>query len=71
MADKTGEGTSAGATASASTNQRLKRQTNLGKALMYSRGFGAEESKAACIRARELAAAIDNATERFSAKRMR
>jgi hypothetical protein len=31
-----------------------------------SRGYGAEESKAAFIRARELAATIDNATERFT-----
>jgi predicted ATPase len=66
MADKTGEGTSAAATASASADQRLKLQTNLGKAFMWSRGFGAEESKAALIRARELAAAIDNPTERFT-----
>jgi adenylate cyclase len=33
---------------------------------MMSRGFGAEEAKAAFIRARELAAAIDNPTERFA-----
>ena len=52
MADKAGEGTSAA--------------TNLGTALVWSRGFGAEESKAAFIRARELAAAIDDATERFT-----
>src|SRR5262249_23776031 len=52
-------------TASVSANQRLKLQTDLGKALMWSRGFGAEESKAAFIRARELAAAIDDPTERF------
>jgi predicted ATPase len=65
MTDKTGEGTSA-ATASASANQRLKIQTNLAKAIMYSRGFGAEESKTAFTRARELAAAIDDATERFT-----
>jgi predicted ATPase len=64
MADKAGEGSSA-ATASASANQRLKLQTDLGKALMWSRGFGADESKAAFIRARELAAAIDDPTERF------
>jgi predicted ATPase len=37
MADKTGEGRSAAATASASANQRLKLQTDLGKALMWSR----------------------------------
>ncbi len=66
MADKTSEGGSAAATASASANQRLKLQTDLGQALMFSRGFGAEESKAAFIRARELAAAIDNPTERFN-----
>src|SRR5262249_22677480 len=66
MADQTGEGTSVPATAPASAAQRLKLQTDLGKALMYSRGFGAEESKAAFIRARELVAAIDNATERFT-----
>jgi class 3 adenylate cyclase/predicted ATPase len=66
MADKTGERRSAAATASASANQRLKLQTDLGKALMWSRGFGAEESRAAFIRAQELAAAIDNPTERFT-----
>jgi tetratricopeptide (TPR) repeat protein len=66
MADKTGEGRSATATASASANERVKLQTNLGKALMWSQGFGAEESKAAFIRAWELAAAIDDATERFT-----
>jgi class 3 adenylate cyclase/predicted ATPase len=66
MADKTGEGTSAAATASASANQRLKLQTDLGKALMWSRGFETEEWKAAFVRARDLAAAIDNPTERFT-----
>jgi predicted ATPase len=52
--------------ASASRQRRLKLQTDLGKALMWSRGFGAEESRAAFIRARELAAAIEDATERFT-----
>jgi predicted ATPase len=66
MADKAGEGTFAAATASGSAAQRLKIQTDLAKALMWSRGFGAEDSKAAFIRARELAAAIDNPTERFT-----
>jgi class 3 adenylate cyclase/tetratricopeptide (TPR) repeat protein len=66
MADKAGEGRPAAITTSASANRRLKLQTDLGKALMWSRGFGTEESKAAFIRARELAAAIDNATERFT-----
>jgi predicted ATPase len=66
MADKTGESTSAAATASASATHRLKLQTDLGKALLWSRGFSAEESRAAFIRARELAAAIDNPTEQFT-----
>ncbi len=66
MADKTGEGGYDAATALASTNQRLKLQTDLGKALMFSRGYAAEESKAAFIRARDLAAVIDDPTERFT-----
>jgi predicted ATPase len=66
MADKTGESMSPAATASASADRRLKLQTDLGQALMWSRGFGAEESKAAFIRARELATAIEDATERFT-----
>jgi len=66
IADKIGDGGSAAATASASPSQRLKLQTDLGKALMFSRGFGTEETKAAFIRARELAAAIDNPAERFN-----
>jgi predicted ATPase len=52
--------------AAASRQRRLKLQTGLGQALMWSRGFGADESKAAFIRARELATAIDNPTERFT-----
>jgi predicted ATPase len=53
-------------TAAASRQRRLKLQTGYGQALMWSRGYGADESKAAFIRARELAAAIDDATERFT-----
>jgi class 3 adenylate cyclase/predicted ATPase len=60
MADKTGDGNVA------STDRRLKLQTDLGKALMWFRGYGAKESKAAFIRALELAAAIDDPTERFT-----
>jgi class 3 adenylate cyclase/predicted ATPase len=66
MADKVDDRASAAATASASANQRLKLQTDLGKALMWSRGYDADESKAAFIRARELAAAIEDAAERFT-----
>ncbi len=66
MADKAGDGGSAAATTSASANQRLKLQTDLGKALMWSRGFAAQEPNAAFIRARELATAIDDPIERFT-----
>jgi class 3 adenylate cyclase/predicted ATPase len=66
MSDKADQGTSAAATAPASANQRLKLQIDLGKALMFSRGYAAEESKAAFMCARELAAAIDDPTERFT-----
>jgi class 3 adenylate cyclase/predicted ATPase len=66
MADKAGESGSAGAKASASARQRVKLQTDLGQALMLSRGFAADESQAAFIRARELAAAIDDPTERYN-----
>ncbi|MGO8917191.1 MAG: tetratricopeptide repeat protein [Stellaceae bacterium] len=34
--------------------------------MMWSRGFGAEEAKAAFTRAKELAAGVDNAAERFN-----
>ena len=66
MANRTGEGASDAASESASVNQRLKLQTGLGQALMFSRGFAAEESRAAFARALELAGAIDNPTERFT-----
>jgi hypothetical protein len=52
--------------AAAARQRMLKLQTGLGRALMGSRGYVAEESKAAFIRARELAAAVDNPTERLN-----
>jgi hypothetical protein len=52
--------------AAAAREPRLKLQTNLGQALLMSRGFGAEEATAAFARAREIAAGIDNPTERFN-----
>ncbi len=52
--------------AAASRQRRLRLQTNLGRALMWSRGYGADESRAAFNRALELAVAIDNPTERFT-----
>jgi predicted ATPase len=52
--------------AAAARQRRLKLQTSYSQAVMWSKGFGAEETKAAFIRARELAAAIDDANERFT-----
>ena len=65
MADKAGEGAPRGAPAAASAGQRLKLQTGYGQAMLWSRGFGAEETKTAFLRAQELAAGVDNADERF------
>ena len=53
MADKAGEG--APASVPAAGGQRLKLQTSYGQAVMWSKGFGAAETKAAFSRARELA----------------
>jgi len=61
MADKAAEGAPI-ATASA----RLKLQTNLGRAVMWFKGFGSEETQAAYARARELAAKVDDPAERFA-----
>jgi hypothetical protein len=44
MAHETDDGASAAATASASASQRLKLQTNLGKAIMWSRGANLVEA---------------------------
>jgi class 3 adenylate cyclase/tetratricopeptide (TPR) repeat protein len=49
-----------------SASQRLKLQTNYGQALMLSRGFGSEASKAAFTRAQQLAARINDPAERFN-----
>jgi len=54
-------------TLAVSAGQRLKIQTNYGRAVMFSRGFGSEETRVAFARARELATGIDNADERFNA----
>jgi class 3 adenylate cyclase/predicted ATPase len=51
----------------ASRKRRLKLQTSLGQAMMWSRGFGSNESMTAFARARTLAEGIDNASERFDA----
>jgi class 3 adenylate cyclase/predicted ATPase len=53
--------------AAASRQRRLKLQTDYGQALLWSRGFGSEEAKAALDRAQELAAETDSAPARFPA----
>jgi class 3 adenylate cyclase/predicted ATPase len=68
MADKAGAASAPRAPASiASASQRLKLQTNLGRAIMYSRGFASDESKTAFTRAGTLAAGVGDASERFDA----
>ena len=52
--------------AGASRERRLHLQTSYGQAMMWSKGFGAPETKAAFIRAKELAAGTAGA-ERFPA----
>jgi tetratricopeptide (TPR) repeat protein len=47
--------------------RRLQLQTAYGQAMMYSRGFGAEETKAAFARAAELSTQSDSFSERFAA----
>ena len=65
MADKAGAAAPRAATTPASGSRRLKLQTSYGQALLWSKGFGAEETKTAFLRAQELAAGVDNADERF------
>jgi predicted ATPase len=67
MADKAGEKTTRVTAAPTLASQRLKLQTSLGQAMMYSRGLGSEESKTAFARARTLAAGAGDASERFDA----
>ena len=51
----------------AQRERRLRLQTAYGQAMMYSKGFAAEETKAAFARAAELAANSDDFSERFAA----
>jgi predicted ATPase len=53
--------------AAASRQRRLKLQTSLGQAMMWSRGFASDESKTAFARAQKLAAGVGDAGERFDA----
>ena len=51
----------------AGTNQRLKLRSDYASAVMLSRGYAAEETKAAFARAVELTGGAENAAERFTA----
>jgi tetratricopeptide (TPR) repeat protein len=50
-----------------STQARFRLQTAYGQALLFTRGFIAPETTAAFARARELAAGVEDASERFTA----
>ena len=52
---------------SAVLSRRLKLQADYSRAVMWSRGFGADETKAALDRAREIAAAAQDPVERVAA----
>ena len=69
MADKPGTASTPRAAASTTTeSQRLKLQTSLGRAMMWSRGFSSDETKAAFERTSSaLAARAELPAERFSA----
>ena len=67
MADKAGESTPRADSLASSASRRVKLQTSLGQALMWGKGFGSEESKAAFVQARELAGELENPAERSSA----
>jgi class 3 adenylate cyclase/tetratricopeptide (TPR) repeat protein len=67
MADKAAGAGSRRANAAASSRRRLKLQTDYGQAMMWSKGFAAEETKTAFARATELAARTDDFSERFAA----
>ena len=53
--------------AEAQRQRRLHLQTAYGQAMMYTRGFASEETKAAFARATELAAITGDFSERFAA----
>ena len=68
MADKeAGPASLRAAVDPAAANQRVKLQTDYGQAVMWSKGFATEETKAAFARAAELAAKSDDFSERFAA----
>jgi class 3 adenylate cyclase/predicted ATPase len=67
MADKAGGSAPRADSFASSAGRRVKLQTSLGQALMWGKGFGSEESKAAFVQARKLAGGLENPAERASA----
>ena len=67
MADKAAGAAPRRADAAASSSRRLKLQTDYGQAMMWSKGFAAEETKTAFARAAELAARTDDFSQHFAA----
>ena len=67
MADKAGATTHAAAADEAASQPRMKLQSDYGQAVMWAKGFAAEETKAAFDRAAELAATTEDFSERFAA----
>jgi predicted ATPase/class 3 adenylate cyclase len=68
MADKAaGVVSQSGREMTAASSQRMKLQSDYSRAVWWSRGFSAEETKAAFDRAAELAATSDDFSERFAA----
>ncbi len=65
MADRAAGAASGGETRA--TSQRVKLHTDYGQAVMWSKGFAAEETKAAFARVQELATGGGKSRERFSA----
>ena len=54
--------------AAAARQRRLNLQTNYGRAVMLSKGYGADEAMAAFARAQNLAVGIGDADEQFSSQ---
>src|SRR4029077_16240740 len=65
MANKTAESAPRAPVAPLSADQRLKLQTNYGRALIWGKGYAAPETAAAYARARDLGANAGDATAKF------
>jgi hypothetical protein len=67
MADKAAGAAPSRAANAAYSRQRLRLQTDYGQAVMWAKGFAAEETKLAFTRAVDLAAKSDDFSQRFAA----